>query len=116
MNDQLNKMIKMVKIYLKKNGLDGDTSFYTIEDWKKRKEPYLNDSEFVIITEGGLNFILNYGDADEFYELVNSFGYYFEFGYSWNLGFYQYDEEEKQHSISTYSQKLKDGRWQKKRK
>lgn len=108
----------MLKLWLRKNELDGDTTFYSIEDWRNRKEPYHNESEFVITTEGGLHFILNYGDSTEFYDLLDSFGYYIELGHSWNLGFYK-DEDEVENVSSThqsYSEKLKDKRWQEKRK
>lgn len=116
MDGQLEKLITMVKLWLKKNELDGDTSFYTIEEWKARGEDYLNDSEYVIVTEGGLNFILNYGDPEEFYDLVESFGYYYEQGHSWNLGFYK-DIWNDKSSVShkSYSEKLRDERWIKKR-
>ncbi|WP_162419564.1 GNAT family protein [Cyclobacterium roseum] len=115
MDNQLAKMVKMLMLWLAKNEIDGDTTFYTIEEWKERKEPYHNDSEFVIATEGGLNFILNYGDPDEFYDLVESFGYYFELGHSWNLGFYKIEEEQVTQVGKSYIQKLKDKRWQNKR-
>lgn len=115
MDNQLAKMVKMLKLWLAKKEMDGDTSFYTIEEWKRRKEPYLNDSEFVIVTEGGLYLMLNYGDPDEFYDLVESFGYYFELGHSWNLGFYKIEEEQDIQAGKSYGQKLKDKRWQIKR-
>ena len=38
------------------------------------------------MTEGRLNFMLNYSDPDEFYEPINSF---VEPGHSWNFGFYK---------------------------
>ena len=112
---QQDKLIKILKIWLKKNELDGDTMFYTISEWKEREEPYLNDSEFVITTEGGLNTMLNYGDSEEFYDLVESFGYYYELGHSWNLGFYNDEIENISRESQTYSEKLRDHRWQKKR-
>jgi len=115
-NSQQDKLIKILKIWLKKNELDGDIQFYTIDEWKQRNEEYLNDSEFVITTEGGLNFMLNYGDSDEFYDLVDSFGYYCELGHSWNIGFYYDNIENEKKGTLTYSQKLKDYRWQNKRK
>jgi hypothetical protein len=106
----------MLKIWLKKNELDGDTKFYEIDEWKSRGEPYLNDAEFVIVTEGGLNFMLNYGDPHEFEDLVESFGYFYELGHSWNLGFYPNEIFTENKQQLSYSNKLKDFRWQKKRK
>jgi hypothetical protein len=117
MNNQLDKMVKMLKLWLMKNELDGDTKFYTIEEWGLRSEPYHNDAEFVIVTEGGLNFMLNYGDSEEFYDLIESFGYFCELGHSWNLGFYKDDsiDNEKVEVNQRYTEKLKDIRWLKKR-
>jgi hypothetical protein len=116
MDPQLAKLIKMLKLWLNKNSLDGDLHYYTIDEWRMRGEPYLNDSEFVIVTEGGLNYMLNYGDSTELYELVESFGYYVELGHSWNFGFYKDEFKEQQISSNrTYSEKLQDERWRKKR-
>jgi hypothetical protein len=117
MENQKDKLIEGIKLYLRKNQLDGDTHFYEIGEWQKRDEDYLNDSEFVIISEGGLNFILNYGDSFEFYDLVESFGYIMEMGHSWSYGFY-FEGELEQTKVSkpiSYSEKLRDERWQRKR-
>ncbi|WP_343614419.1 hypothetical protein [Flavobacterium sp.] len=117
MKNRKELLIESIRLYLRKNDLDSDTTLYNIEDWKKREEKYLNDSEFVITSEGGLNFILNYGDSYEFYDLIESFGYFMEMGHSWSYGFY-FDNELKEIQISkdaTYSEKLKDKRWSNKR-
>lgn len=111
------KLIESIFLYLRKNDLDGHTTLYTIEEWKERGEDYLNDSEFVIISEGGLYSILNYGDCEDFYDLIESFGYFIEMGHSWSYGFY-FDNKISGNDTSdekTYSEKLKDERWQKKR-
>ncbi len=119
MDNQIEKLLKMLKLWLAKNGLDGDLSFYTIEKWRQRKEPYLNEAEMVITTEGQLNFIINYNNGaeihEEFEELLESFGYYYELGYSWSLGIYKIDEAKRQNINPSYSEKLKDERWIKKR-
>jgi hypothetical protein len=112
---QLQKLVKLLKLWLIKNEIDGDTHFYSIAEWRERGEDYLNESDLVITTEGGLNFKLNYGDTEEFDDLVNSFGYYYEMGHSWNLGFYKLEDEETVSIAKTYSQKLRDPRWIKKR-
>lgn len=117
MKSSREKLIESIRLYLRKNDLDNDTKLYSIEDWKKREEKYLNDSEFVITSEGGLNFILNYGDSYEFYDLIESFGYFMEMGHSWSYGFY-FDEELKEIQTAkniNYSEKLRDKRWQEKR-
>lgn len=116
MNRNSDPLIESIKLYLRKNELDNDTTIYSIEKWKAREEEFLNDSEFVITSEGGLNFILNYGDSIEFYDLIDSFGYFLEMGHSWSYGFYFNDSEEEIHSSKskTYSEKLKDQRWKNK--
>lgn len=117
MKNKKDKLIESISLYLRENKLDNDSEIYSIEDWQKRDEDYLNDCEFVIISEGGLNFILNYGDSDEFYELIDSFGFFMEMGHSWSYGFY-IDEEHQENNILTnvtYSEKLRDERWQRKR-
>jgi len=119
MDNQIEKLSKMLKLWFAKNELDGDLSFHSIEKWKQRNEPYLNDSEMVITTEGPLNFIINFNNGheihNEFEELLESFGYYYDLGYSWCLGIYKIDEIKRQNIISSYSEKLKDIRWIKKR-
>jgi|SRR5690554_598453 len=119
MDNQISKLSKILKIWLAKNELDGDLSFYPIEEWRKRKESYLNDAEMVIVTEGHLNFILNFNSDDElhdeFEDLLESFGYYYELGYSWCFGIYKIDEKRIQNFSFSYSEKLKDKRWIKKR-
>lgn len=116
MERQLTKLITMLKLWLEKNSLDGDAFFYTIQEWRERGEQYLNDSEFVIVTEGGLNHMLNWGDSEEFYELVESFGYYCEMGHSWNIGFYKdiWANNDNKPNRS-YREKLQDARWIRKR-
>jgi len=115
MNSQLDKMISMLKFWLEKNDLHTDTHFYTPEKWKERGEDYHNDAELIITTEGGLYTILNWGDSTEFDDLVEAYGFFYELGHSWNLGFYC-DPEWKTPNVNlTYSQKLKDERWRNKR-
>lgn len=116
MKNENEKIIESIKLYIRKNEFDGDTEIYSIEEWRERGEEYLNDSEFVITSEGGLNFILNYGPDEDFYDLINSFGYYYEMGHSWSYGFYK-DEDSVNHLPSnkiSYSEKLRDQRWREK--
>lgn len=119
MDNQINKLAKMLKLWFTKSGLDGDLTIYYIDEWRNRKEPYHNDSEMVIVTEGQLNFIINYSSDSEIYEefeeLLESFGYFYELGHSWNLGIYKIDETARQNISTSYFQKLSDERWIKKR-
>ena len=92
-----------------------DTSFYSIEEWQTRDEPYLNDAELVLTFEGGLHTMLNYGcDTSEFDDYIESFGYYYEQGQSWNMGFYPIPDYDYSPLKGTYSQKLQDPRWKQK--
>ena len=46
------KLRQRVHEWLVKHELDRDTRFYTPEEWKARKEPYLKNPELVLIFEG----------------------------------------------------------------
>lgn len=116
MSTQLSKLLKMLKPWLTKNSLEGDVQYYEIKEWQKRGELYLNDAEFVITTEGGLSLLINYGDSAEFYNLIESFGYYLEMGHSWNFGFYKVEDDPEHKSNLGYKAKLRDERWLNKRK
>ncbi len=68
-----------IEEWLIRNDLDMDTGFYSIEEWRERNEDYLNDAELVLVYEGGLYTMLNYGcDTQEFDDYIESFGYYYE--------------------------------------
>lgn len=99
MENQIDKLTKMLKLWFAKNVIDSDLTFYPIDKWRAREEEYLNDAEIVITTEGQLYSILNFASdepiCEEFEELLESFGYYSVLGYSWCLGIYQIDEEKK---------------------
>lgn len=120
MHEKRIELIKAIRLWMEKNDLTRDTTIYTIEEWKEREESYHNESDFVISTEGELYHILNFGSVNqqiEFEDLVDSFGFFYEFGHSWNLGFYysQSEEEVKTTKLMSYSEKLKDQRWLEKR-
>ena len=110
----------MLKDWLSRNSLDADMNFYTNEDWVSRKEDYLNDAEFVIVTEGGLCHLLNYAfdhpKVDELQDLCESFGYWFDLGHTWSIGFYKSDVTHTSLNGSSYKEKLRDSRWTNKAK
>ncbi|MBY0480833.1 MAG: hypothetical protein K2Q21_05710 [Chitinophagaceae bacterium] len=116
----MGKFLEVLQMWLKKNSLDSDSHIYTQEEWRKREEPYHNDADYIITTEGGLFQILNFGDpADygiQFSDLLESFNYFYELGHSWNLGLYKIEEVAPfSPSNISYSEKLKNPLWQKKR-
>lgn len=117
----MKQFIDLLTIWLKKNSLAGDSRIYTQKEWRKRREEYHNDADFIITTEGGLFMILNFDDpynlTHEFSDLLESFNYYYELGHSWNLGLYKIDEDHQlQTKALTYTEKLAHPLWQKKRK
>ena len=106
-----------VEEWLIRNHLDADTQFYEMSEWRSRNEEYLNEADLVLVFEGGLYTQLNDGgDTFEFDEYVESFGYFYELGHSWNMGFYPIEGYDFQLPMGTYSQKLTDERWRKKAK
>lgn len=116
MHANLSRMKYAVYEWLVKDGLLGDAEFYSIEQWTSRGEAYLNDSLLVLIIDGSnLHTMLNFGgDASELDDLVESFGFYYELGHSWSIGFYPIDGYDFSPTSGTYSQKLKDPRWRRK--
>lgn len=113
MQQSLHRMRAAVTEWLIKEEILGDARFYEISEWKNRCEEYLNDSYLVMIFDGStLHTILNFGgDSDEFDELIESFGFYYELGNSWNMGFYPIDNYRFSVKNDTYTTKLQDPRW-----
>lgn len=110
----------MLRDWLARNELDRDLRFYSAEDWRARTEEVLNTAEFVVTTEGGLHYLLNYNFADprvdQLQDLCESFGFWFELGHTWSLGFYRLPEMgfAAADASRSYKEKLKDPRWIKK--
>lgn len=121
MKEKRDKLIESLRLWLEKNDLTSETHFFTIEEWQEREEEYHTESEFVITTEGGLYYILNFGDEKqylEFEDLVLSFGFFYELGNAWNIGFYYEENLENaplEEPFKSYADKLRDRRWQNKR-
>lgn len=109
----LERMRETVEEYMIKEGLVGDASFREISQWKARDEPYLNDALLILLIDGSpLHTIMNYGgDQDEFDDLVASFGFYAELGFSWCIGFYPLPVYDYRRLSQSYSAKLRDARW-----
>ena len=96
MADSLEPFRTTLREWLERNALDHDSEFYTADEWRVRGETLLLDAQLVLVTEGGLNFRLNYNfdhpKIEELDDLCGSFGYWFELGHSWSVGFYRDDE------------------------
>ncbi len=90
----IERLRREVRGWLVERELAGDTAFYTREEWEARKEPYLADSALILVFEGGLFNVMN-GHHEgsiklyhEFEQFVRGFGYFFELGHAWSMGFY----------------------------
>lgn len=110
-----------VQEWLIRHELDHDISFYTPEEWRARGEEYCTDSKLILVFEGNLFSVMNgYTDSyklyDEFDRFVRGFGYYFDLGNAWNMGFYPLDEDPPPSGDNRrYGEKLRDPRWIEKR-
>ena len=89
---------------------------FFVDQWRTREEEYLTDSLLILVIDGStLHTMLNFGgDHEEFDDLVESFGFYYELGNHWNMGFYAMDGYDFSPSQGSYSEKLRDPRWHEK--
>lgn len=98
--------------WMLRNGIETDTTFYHMPEWRERGEDFHNDAELVLVFEGGLYSMINYGgDTGEFDDLIESFGFSYELGYSWSMGFYPLDDYQYVVPKLPYSELLQDSRW-----
>lgn len=117
MPTNIQRLRTAIEEWLIRNELDMDTHFYSMDEWRARKEQFLDDADLVLVFEGSLHTMLNYGgDTSEFDDYIESFGYYYELGHSWNMGFYPIPDYDFRPLVGSYSQKLRDPRWQRKSK
>ncbi|WP_424481743.1 hypothetical protein [Pseudomonas mandelii] len=69
---------------------------FDIAEWRARGEPYGTVSLLVLVLvlvlvfdSTTLHTMMNFGgDSQEFDDLVESFGFWYGLGHSWNMGFY----------------------------
>lgn len=116
MQANLIRMQHALKEWLVKEEIIGDATFFSVREWTERGEPYLTDSLLILAFDSSsLYHMLNYGgDTSEFDDLIESFGFWYELGNAWNLGFYPVERYDFTPTFGTYSQKLTDQRWQQK--
>ena len=116
MMQNLERMRAAVTEWLIKEEILGDAFFIDIEEWRKRGESYGTESLLVLVFDGSnLHTMLNFGgDTQEFDDLVESFGFWYELGHSWNMGFYPVEGYNYSRLSGTYASKLRDPRWTKK--
>ncbi|HFF3789678.1 hypothetical protein [Enterobacter hormaechei] len=116
MSANLERMKKAITEWAIKDSLLHDATFYSQAEWLSRGEDMHDDALLVLtIDSSGLYHLLNYGcDTEEFEDLVESFGFYYEMGYAWSLGFYALEGYDYSRLSGSYTQKLKDIRWKNK--
>lgn len=118
--EQLDILREAFEEWLQIHDLDYDFHIYTGDAWRARGEKVLQGAEAILTFENQLVSILNYTGPwnieDELQDLSAGFGYRFEMGHHWNLGFYRLDEVRQMPSLGTsYSLLLRDPRWLAKR-
>ncbi len=94
---KVEKFAKELKEFLKSNGMGTEPTYYTMEDWQDRGEPYGNDAEGGTLTsEGELCNALTLVDTlpralflDRFTEWCNERGFFWEQGFHWTVHFYR---------------------------
>src|SRR6266581_226031 len=109
MTQHLTRFTISLERWLATNELDQDSHFNTAEEWRGRGEDLLRGAELILTTEGGLHFLLNYNfdhpKIEEFGDLCESFGYWFELGHSWSVGFYRLDQADVTPTTGSYTDK-----------
>jgi hypothetical protein len=118
--EQIDILKEAFEEWLQIHDLDFDFWIYTGDEWRARGESVLRQAEAVIAFDNQVVAILNFTGPwnieEELRELANGFGYYFELGNVWNIGFYPLEGFETPPPPSTpYPQLLQDARWQAKR-
>lgn len=118
MNATLLRLKHALFEWLVKEEIWGDAQFYSLEEWRARQEPYLTDSLLILTIDGStLHTMLNCGgDTRELDDLIESFGFYYALGHSWNLGIYPIDGYDYSRQSGSYASKLRDPRWLQKAK
>lgn len=120
MRAQIEVLREVFEEWLRIHDLDYDYQIYTCDEWKARGENVITGAELIIAFENQLIDILNWSGPweveEELQELASGFGYYFEMGHHWNIGFYPLDDwVPLPPESASYSEKLKDQRWTQKR-
>ena len=115
MREHIQRLHDALNEWLIKNDLHGHSRFYSPEEWRLRDEAVHNNASLILVFEGNLHTFINHtGDTFEIDDFVESFGFFYELGHSWNVGFYPIDGYNFQTTPSSYKEKLQDKRWKEK--
>jgi hypothetical protein len=120
MRAQIEVLREVFEEWLRIHEVNYDVWFYTPAEWEVKEGPdhLLKRAELMIAFDNRLTTWMNFGTSvpDELQELAEGFGYYYELGHHWNMGFYPIDDWPALPSGSaTYTEKLEDPRWLRKR-
>lgn len=93
------KLCEEIRQWMATTGDLGDAHLCTQEEWRARDEEFGNDAAAVLVIDGSVLFrSANYGEPVEPYvdlrRLIESLGYYDEFGFAWTLNFYPVEGED----------------------
>ncbi len=116
MKENLLRMQHAITEWMIKDELLGDGCFIPIEEWRSRGESLLEDAELILAIDGcSLHGLLNLGgDTTEFDDLIESFGFWYELGHTWSVGFHSIDDYDFTPTKGSYANKLQDPRWRRK--
>ena len=116
MHRNLARMRAALTEWMIKEDILGDAFFVDIKEWIARNEPYGTDSLLILVFDSSTLFtMLNQGgDTAEFDDLIESFGFWYELGHTWNMGFYPIEGYDYSRLSGTYASKMQDQRWRKK--
>jgi hypothetical protein len=120
MKPQLDVLREVFEEWLRIHEINYDFRFYTPEEWVIKEGPdhLLQGAELMLAFDNALVDWLNLGTnvPDELQDLAEGFGYYYELGHAWNMGFYPIEKWQPLPPASApYGEKLNDPRWQRKR-
>lgn len=91
---EVRALIMKVQKWMNDHGMVGDAFFCTRKMWQERGEYYCRTADAIMVIDGSpmyamLNYCENVRLYDEFYQLLQKEGYYFELGCAWYGGFYK---------------------------
>src|ERR1700730_15137070 len=97
MRAQIEVLREVFVEWLAMHDMDYSVWIYTQAEWTEREgeDNFLKGAELIIAFENDLYAHFNYGDGtveDELQDLAAGFGYWFEFGHHWNIGFYAFED------------------------